>query len=676
MGGSETHARMPAVAAVSAPARRRDSLSPQGVIEHGFSLGLAIHHQLLVADLQREYMSTAVSLAASADDKIIVRCKVHIQSEESPGAGTESVFSLRKSDEEQALGLDVVNGRTEFQVTFEGAEKAARPLNVPTRPFIGKPCEFEAALSANYLLVKISSAEAQAVRYLRHDRKSLEGLEDLDLTLAADADGIKVEDFFVTNTAGGAMDAGDIASVFETGGFEEDLGFFHNVREIGKELHEREQYDRALAMYGRVFRAPFEMIAAWASPDLASLCIRKLYNYDRPKHVECWNEMSNTTQKVIGQVCEGFKADADGSHLEAFQSAIEATFDDEGVGYSADDRAKLISAFKALNGKMGAERVPEPDWETPPRILMVAGMVWSGSGAIYDFLKEFEGVKPVVGETKYIRGYSSLIRIYEHLDRPPELREAVIDFFFYTLLGAGRLRNGDDYKTSRFARNNLFGKNRERYLNAVIRWCHLAHLLLNSDGQDQSARFDDLVQHTLVEFCAGGVTKETRFVLLDNVVSIPFVDTGVEFLVNSHIFCCFRDPRSNFVSMKHEFTANLTPKAYVDERRKTLPANREKARIALEKVQSKPDLDIEIVEFEEFVVSKQYREELVRKIGLSQARRKEFEYFKPWESAKNVMLHQFHPNQDEIKYIESELGDYCVDLDIKKHQSSEREKYE
>lgn len=49
------------------------------------------------------------------------------------------------------------------------------------------------------------------------------------------------------------------------------------------------------------------------------------------------------------------------------------------------------------------------------------------------------------------------------------------------------------------------------------------------------------------------------------------------------------------------------------------------------------------------------------RLGLCHQSQKRFLHFKPWESMRNVVLHQEHPDQKGIRLIEEELREYCVE---------------
>ena len=70
---------------------------------------------------------------------------------------------------------------------------------------------------------------------------------------------------------------------------------------------------------------------------------------------------------------------------------------------------------------------------------------------------------------------------------------------------------------------------------------------------------------------------------------------------------------------------------------------------------------VEIVQFEKFVLSEQYRQALAERLGIRTDQHKRHSYFKPWESARNVLLHEEYPNQNEIEFIRQELSEYCYE---------------
>ena len=93
---------------------------------------------------------------------------------------------------------------------------------------------------------------------------------------------------------------------------------------------------------------------------------------------------------------------------------------------------------------------------------------------------------------------------------------------------------------------------------------------------------------------------------------------------------------------------------------------RQRIDLYLESIEPNTLKNLYLVNFEDFVQSKKFRENLAQKLGLDLNNWKQAEfYLKPNESIKNV--NNFTNLQDEslikdIQVIESELKDYCLDI--------------
>jgi len=71
---------------------------------------------------------------------------------------------------------------------------------------------------------------------------------------------------------------------------------------------------------------------------------------------------------------------------------------------------------------------------------------------------------------------------------------------------------------------------------------------------------------------------------------------------------------------------------------------------------------IHTVQFEDFVLSEEYRNQLAQKIGLDLKDQDKHCFFKPWESEKNIDNYKRFSKQDEINKIEQELPEYLYEI--------------
>ena len=338
--------------------------------------------------------------------------------------------------------------------------------------------------------------------------------------------------------------------------------------------------------------------------------------------------------------------------------------------FPPEAKEQLAACFALIGGADKGEAAGE-DPESivaeirQPPILLAAGMGWSGSSAIFDYLAEFDRVTAVKGESPFIsRGAVSLASIDAALEEPAQLRAELIDFLFFNLLGFARITKQSDLKEFAYARRRSLGEGQMAHLDAVLDYCRLARCLLQAAGpEDRRRAFAAMVKLVVVRFAIGAEVPEGHYALMDNVAPIAQIGQ-IGFLTETTIYCCFRDPRSNYVSrLREDPLFTRTPEKFISDFGKR--------RAALEKRVEKSARDPATscrflrVQFEEFILSERYRDALARELGLDLAARQRHSRLKPWESLRNVMLHQEHEKPDEIALIEAELGGYCVEPAIR-----------
>ena len=295
------------------------------------------------------------------------------------------------------------------------------------------------------------------------------------------------------------------------------------------------------------------------------------------------------------------------------------------------------------------------------RKLMVSGMGWSGSGAILDYFRENAQVNTILREYRHIEGQSGVKHLRANMTSKAEFMIAFADFFFLTLLGLGNAFRGD--KDASLSKQLSLGKHGRSYAWQALRICESLRQGLATSDTD--ARLLRRVSNAALDaICMGhlGAPKET--VVLDNMIHIGNADAA-PLIDDLSLFCAFRDPRSNYVARIRESKRFAqTVEAFVRGYRK----QRQKIDALLKQVEADLRADdttttrVHTVQFEEFVLSRACRQDLARKAGLDFAQHDEYALFRPWESRKNVFLHETYENPDEIAYIERELPEYCVDL--------------
>ena len=332
--------------------------------------------------------------------------------------------------------------------------------------------------------------------------------------------------------------------------------------------------------------------------------------------------------------------------------------------FSRENQEKLIRGLGIISGHIA----PTLDGEQAkaaivmPKIVFAAGMGWSGSSAIFDYLSEFDKVVPVKWESPFIsRGVYSLDSIERSLyGDPTHLRAQVINFLFYNLLGFSRIKQGADLKNFNAARLLSTGNNRNAHFDAIVDYCSVASLLMAETFPEKKRDiFSVMVKLVLGKFAIPYEIPEGSIVLMDNAVKISKLSV-VRFLENSVFYCCFRDPRANYVAqIRENLQFHQDVETFVKKRGQALVKLVE----TVERYSARQDLHCEVhkVQFEEFVLSESYRDRMAEHLGLRLDERAKHSKFKPWESMRNVVIHQEHRDQSEIRFIESKLGAYCYE---------------
>lgn len=288
--------------------------------------------------------------------------------------------------------------------------------------------------------------------------------------------------------------------------------------------------------------------------------------------------------------------------------------------------------------------------------LCVGGTGWSGSGALYDYFKEFHQVTATdkVGELPYIEGRNGLGKI------PAVFNDSFKAYLFrlYTdsllgLVNLDHIRGYRDLVEARLANKFAFGAGARELAEAVD---DLVVGLIAAQGQT-SPNYDGLAAEFLDRVLQALTGLHDGYVLLDNWIHCANVEM-FRVLANARLFAVFRDPRSQYVSAKYEGAKGLVADAteYIRSYRRRM----DQFRKALNKL---PDPSrVTVVQFERFVSDHDYRDSLARDVGLDLDARNRHSRFRPWESERNVTIHENYPDQALMRRIERELPEYCLDL--------------
>lgn len=315
---------------------------------------------------------------------------------------------------------------------------------------------------------------------------------------------------------------------------------------------------------------------------------------------------------------------------------------------------------------------PQPMVSMPARKkVIVSGMGWSGSGAIYDYLLEFDevargpfGGEHLIIESKtgfngFIAASSSRIACVDH----------AVEFFFRNLLGHFPMYTGNCYNDIRIVRKQALDPALGlRYAHNVRRVVHAMAELIAASIHGEGATGPKLVQlgNAIADNIVAFGIPDDRVALLDNCIHIVNISLA-SYLRNAHILCSVRDPRSNYVALKREssgFAENVDE--FISRQAHIRSEISDKISTAVAVLAMKPEneVNVRLMQFEEFVLSPAFREEIAKDIGLELNKQKKFTKFKPWESFRNTQLHHEYENEGEIGRIRDALAGYCVEYAV------------
>lgn len=279
--------------------------------------------------------------------------------------------------------------------------------------------------------------------------------------------------------------------------------------------------------------------------------------------------------------------------------------------------------------------------------LFVCGFGWSGSGAVRDYLREFEGVEPIDGECPiFSEGLVSFKSIVESRMDSSIFIKKLVQLFFIVIFTA-------DLSLSPFrgirSLNRRFKKYSVDYSNCVIELSKvIAKLIYKTKNNEPIEDYIVYLGDKLLDLVAAGKPKG-KIVLYDNAIMAKNIEV-FRYLKNFHVFCVQRDPRSNYVARVYENKPNiLSVDAFISNRKKyyeifnqkisTLPVN------FLEQY-------ISIINFEDFVLNESCRLTVLQKSNLTIDKWKlKNKYFDPNVSINNIKNFEQFDNQEDIKKI-------------------------
>ncbi|MDL2270009.1 hypothetical protein LJC71_11335, partial [Desulfosarcina sp. OttesenSCG-928-A07] len=238
------------------------------------------------------------------------------------------------------------------------------------------------------------------------------------------------------------------------------------------------------------------------------------------------------------------------------------------------------------------------------------------------------------------------------------------NFFFYSVLGDGTVFDFGSFKVLHVV-NRIYSRlhpveyaERVKIITYFLSCCIREYKEL---GYVQDHTFQIFVNQTINQLILL-FKGEKKFFLLDNSMHVQKIRLS-EFLEDATMFCAFRDPRSNFRALNIESPSYTeTVEKFVETiKKKQISFRKDIEFLEKEKI-SERNTRVVKVEFEQFVLNEKYRDSLAESVGLNLSNREKYSRFKPWESVCNTINYMQHPKQEEIRFIERELGEYCREI--------------
>lgn len=366
-------------------------------------------------------------------------------------------------------------------------------------------------------------------------------------------------------------------------------------------------------------------------------------------------------------------------------SVIEVAFDEarEHILEGSADRAILAlnshltllyspsrtnDLFRCLHQLARVGEPRETEWgkserrATRPNPIFVAGTGWSGSGAVYDYLSEFDGVLAVEGEVPAFSVSShSLFRLHQSITGESDIEPALVGFFFENLLGFSLIRRPRDLKAFEYARSKSNAADSARHWAFARKFCDLAAALVQSESKPERLQlFALLVDEYIFSLAPETDSTNHHRILFDNVIPLrrlrafPMMELGT--LIGS-----VRDARSIYADrrlsdlMFSDSLARFIGRQFFSR----LALLYELRRFAWKR-QGKQA--VFVVQFEEFVVSDSLRKQLADGLALASQRHNANSHFHPAESEKNIKLHMAHLSPMENWIIRVVLWSNCVSI--------------
>jgi hypothetical protein len=297
-----------------------------------------------------------------------------------------------------------------------------------------------------------------------------------------------------------------------------------------------------------------------------------------------------------------------------------------------------------------------------PRKVFVCGNGWTGSGAVYDALMEYDDLAEMPeatdddflndctgNETMFVEGPGGLGHIWRTARQQQVIRQSDLwQLFRCHVLGAGAIGNSE-HKSARAA-SHLAAVVGTRYTSI---FCSMFKAFAElSDETDLSTPYRIL--NTAAESLAATFAGDRPCIVFNNAVFGRNLDMLAIF-GNFRAVAVVRDPLDTYADRRDQDVNHwMTPSRFVPFYRSS--------RLAIQSGRRKLTPNqadaVREVEFEHFVFDEAYRQTVIDWLLEEQQASRIRTRFEPAKSALNVGLHRRRLSSDERAAIEGELGQW------------------
>ncbi len=279
--------------------------------------------------------------------------------------------------------------------------------------------------------------------------------------------------------------------------------------------------------------------------------------------------------------------------------------------------------------------------------VFVSGFLYSGSGAVSDYLKALPGVSTGLTTQELGCFFGSYGPTKILSSKGSSIRDSVAKFVSWPLLGVLPPHRKHPYAPKASLAYVLKG-------DGVIDELSAIGLTLLTDLDEPEQCSEECVKDSLKRAFARilALNKDDGEFLLINNSLRPYEYDLLELLPQSSAVAVVRDPRDQFVSQKIESPSPIDLETFIKQ-------SRERYHNFFEYLSKGRYRDCVVcVRFEEFVSSEQVRRGVLEAIGIPACDVRDAETLDFSSSQKNIGIHRKHGNPSEIERIEAQLEEF------------------